>query len=379
LIGRNGDFEAELTWSPPATGRRGEARLRIEVTLKFGEECAILFGASGAGKTSILRLIAGLERPASGLIRLGDEILFDATTRMDRPLRHRRIGLIFQDDLLFPHLSVAENVRFGLKGSPRAGSERRVEEVVRLCGVEHILERRPETLSGGERQRVGLARALAPRPRLLLCDEPVSALDMGAREVLVDRLKAVQRAEGIPLLYVTHSQDEAITLGSRLFLLEAGRVVEEGPPLDILARSSGLSRAGVPNRFAATVEGQLAGAGESHVRIEGGPTLVVPRLERPVGSSVSVLIRADDILLARGPIVGLSARNLFEGRVERVIEHGSEAEVLVRTGGVVWIVSVVSPALGSLGLCAGVPVHMIIKARSCRVIPTLDGSLPTEK
>jgi molybdate transport system ATP-binding protein len=379
LIGRKGDLEVEVTWSPPATGKRGTARLWIEVALKFGEECAILFGASGAGKTSILRLIAGLERPLSGRIRLGDEILFDATARVDRPLRHRRIGLIFQDDLLFPHLNVRGNVRFGLKGHPRADGDRRVEEVARLCGVEHLLDRRPETLSGGERQRVGLARALAPRPRLLLCDEPVSALDMAARDVLVDRLKAVQRVEGIPLLYVTHSPAEAIALGSHLFLLDSGRVVGEGPPLDILARTSGLSRAGVSNRFAATVERQLDGAGESHVRLEEGPTLVVPRLERPVGSSVLVQVRADDILLARGPIVGLSARNLVEGTVERIIEHGSEAEVLVRTGGIVWIVSVVSPALGALDLCACVSVHMIIKARSCRVIPTLDGSLPKEK
>jgi molybdate transport system ATP-binding protein len=378
LIGQKCSLEADLTWSPPATGKRGEARLRIEVTLNLGEECAILFGASGAGKTSILRLIAGLERPVSGRIQLGGETLFDSREGVNCPLRHRRIGLIFQDDLLFPHLNVRGNVRFGLKGKPRAESERRVQEVARLCGVEHLLERRPETLSGGERQRVGLARALAPRPRLLLCDEPVSALDMEARDVLVDRLKVVQRSEGMPLLYVTHSPAEAIALGSHLFLLEAGRVVDEGPPLDVLARSSGFSRAGVSNRFAATVDGQLDGADESHVRIEGGPTLVVPRLERPVGSSVLLQVRAEDILLARGPIVGLSARNLLEGMVERVIEHGSEAEVLVRTGGVAWIVSVVSPALTALGLCAGVTVHMIIKARSCRVIPTLDESFPKE-
>ena len=143
--------------------------------------------------------------------------------------------MIFQDDCLFPHLNVAANIRFGLKGWRRDQASARVAEVAALCGVEHLLERHPETLSGGERQRVGLARALAPRPRLLLCDEPVSALDLANRHALLERIRVVQRAEGIPMLYVTHSPAEAIALGSRLFLLDAGRIVAEGPPLDVLS------------------------------------------------------------------------------------------------------------------------------------------------
>ena len=145
--------------------------------------------------------------------------------------------MIFQDDWLFPHLNVAANIRFGLKGWRRDEAEARLAEVAALCGVEQLLDRQPETLSGGERQRVGLARALAPRPRLLLCDEPVSALDLANRHALLERLRAVQRAVAIPMLYVTHSPAEAIALGSRLFLLEEGRIVAEGPPLDVLATS----------------------------------------------------------------------------------------------------------------------------------------------
>jgi molybdate transport system ATP-binding protein len=339
----------------------------LEASLRLGADCGVLFGTSGAGKSTVLRLIAGLERPTRGRVRLNGEILHDSASGVRRPLRTRRVGLIFQDDLLFPHLDVLGNVRFGLKGWGRTEAARRVEEVAALCGVEHLLNRRPATLSGGERQRVGLARALAPRPRLLLCDEPVSALDLAARDVLIDRLRAVQRAEAIPLLYVTHSPAEAIALGSRLFLLSAGRVVDEGPPLDVLARSSGVTLAGVANRFPARVERRDDGAGETVLRLDGGPALIVPRLDHPEGTPVVVRVRADDILLARGPVAGLSARNVLAGTVVRLVAHGAEAEVLVRTGDATWIVSVVAPAVGALGLCPGADVNMIVKARSCHV------------
>lgn len=355
-------FEAELEWRP-----RGPSPFRLEVALRLEAECGVLFGTSGAGKSTVLRLIAGLERPTRGRVRLGEDLLFDSSAGIERPLRGRRVGLIFQDDLLFPHLDVLGNLRFGLRGWARAEADRRVEEVATLCGVGHLMGRRPATLSGGERQRVGLARALAPRPRMLLCDEPVSALDLAARDVLIDRLKAVQRAEAIPMLYITHSPSEAIALGSRLFLLAAGRVLDEGPPLDVLARSSGVALEGVANRFAAAVERVDDGAGETVLRLEGGPDLIVPRLDRAAGTPVVVRVRADDILLARGPIAGLSARNILAGTVERLLPHGAEAEVLVRTGDVTWIVSVVAPAVGALGLCAGAGVHMIVKARSCHV------------
>jgi molybdate transport system ATP-binding protein len=355
-------LDVQLQWSPPGSGS-----FRVDVALELGAECSVLFGRSGAGKSSILRLIAGLERPEAGRVRLGEEVLFDSSKRVNLPLRSRRVGMIFQDDLLFPHRSVAGNVAFGLRGWHHSEASRRVDEVAALCGVEHLLGRRPSTLSGGERQRVGLARALAPRPRLLLCDEPVSALDLPARDDLIEGLRAVRRAEGIPLLYVTHNPAEAVALGSLLFLLEAGRVVDKGPPLDVLARAKGIPLEGLMNRFEAIVESQPDVPGESVLRLAGGPALVVPRLERPVGAATLVRIRADDILLARGPVAGLSARNILEGRVVRLVEHWAEAEVFIRTGEVDWIVSVVTPAVRALGLCADVPVHMIVKARSCHV------------
>ena len=194
--------------------------LSLNIGLRLGREIGVVFGRSGAGKTTLLRLIAGLTTPHAGHVKFDGTTLFNTAQRINQPLRHRRISMIFQDDCLFPHLNIAANVRFGLKGWPPEQANARLAEVAALCGVEHLLERRPETLSGGERQRVGLARSLAPRPRLLLCDEPVSALDLANRHALLERLRAVQRAEGIPMLYVTHSPAEAIALGRRLFLLE---------------------------------------------------------------------------------------------------------------------------------------------------------------
>jgi molybdate transport system ATP-binding protein len=346
--------------------------LRLEVALRLGREVGVIFGPSGAGKTTLLRLIAGLITPQAGHVRLDGEALFDATDRVDQPLRRRRIGMIFQDDCLFPHLSVAANIRFGLKGWRRDVTEARLAEVAALCGVERLMGRDPATLSGGERQRVGLARALAPRPRLLLCDEPVSALDLSNRHAILDRLRAVQRVEAIPMLYVTHGASEAIALGTRLFLLEQGRIVAEGPPLDVLSQArrpvdGSISFEGVHNVFPARIEDHAPEQIASRLRLDGGPELVVGALDRPAGSRVLVEIRADDILLARSPIVGLSARNQIPGTVERIVPHGPEAEAIVRTGELRWIVSLVAPAVEQLDLRPGSDVRMIVKARSCHV------------
>ncbi len=352
--------------------RRVHPGLRLDVALSLDDECGVIFGRSGAGKTTLLRLIAGLERPESGFVRLAGETLYDSAARVNRPLRSRRVAMVFQDDLLFSHLSVAGNLRFGLKGQRRAEADRRVAEVAALCGVDHLLERSPATLSGGERQRVGLARALAPRPRLLLCDEPISALDLSGRQALIERLRAVRIAEQIPVLYVTHSPAEAVAIGSTLFLIDHGRIVDQGATLDVLARSGtgtgAEARLGVVrNEFSALVDDNPEGSGETRLRLRGGPLLVVPRITDEPGTAVVVTIMAEEILLARGPVEGLSARNVIAGTVERVLVHGVEAEVIIRTGDLTWIVSVVAPAVASLGLTTGESVYMIIKARSCQV------------
>jgi molybdate transport system ATP-binding protein len=351
---------------------RVHSALVLDVSIKLGHEIGVLFGASGAGKTTVLRLIAGLHTPESGRIDLDHATLFDSQAGLVRPLRDRRISMIFQDDCLFPHLSISDNIRFGLKSWRREQAHARLMEVAALCGVEHLLNRRPETLSGGERQRVGLARALAPRPRLLLCDEPVSALDLVNRRSLLERLGAAQRKEKIPILYVTHSPAEAVALGSRLFLLKHGRIAAEGPPLLVLAAEENLAPGrtawdDIRNIFPASVAAHFPEEGTSRVTLDGGPDLIVPLVDQSPGTRIKVEIRAEDIILARRPLGGISARNQVEGTVERIIPHGLDAEAIVRTESVTWIVSLMSPVIDQLELVPGAAVHLIVKARGCHV------------
>jgi molybdate transport system ATP-binding protein len=351
-------------------GKRIHAKLDIDVDFSIGTECVVIFGRSGAGKTTLLRLISGLESPDRGFVSLDGRTLTDVSRRLRLRLRDRRIGMMFQHDLLFPHLTVEQNVRFGLNRLDRAASARRLAEVAASCGIEPLLNRLPETLSGGERQRVGLARALAPRPRLLLCDEPLSALDLAARSEMIDRLQAVQKSESIPMLYVTHSPAEAIAIGSRLLLMRDGAMIDDGPPLDVLAKPRDWPTepiADVRNLFHGIVASHDPVARQTCITLDGGPTLIVAHRNLSLNTPVSVSIRADDILLARGAVEGLSARNRIAGRVEQIIPHDGEVEVIVLAEESRWIVSVVSGAVESLGLACGVEVMMILKARSCHV------------
>jgi molybdate transport system ATP-binding protein len=193
-----------------------------------------LFGPSGAGKTLTLRAIAGLIRPAAGRVAVGDHLLFDARRAIDVPTRHRRIGYVFQQYALFPHLDVADNVGYALDGDRRT-RDRRVEELLLLVGLQGYGGRMPRQLSGGEQQRVALARAMAPAPDLILLDEPFSALDAPVRRRLRAELRRVQETTGVPMVLVTHSQREMRELAEWLVLYRSGRVLRSGMTADVLA------------------------------------------------------------------------------------------------------------------------------------------------
>lgn len=204
--------------------RRG---VRVTADLEVGAETLVLVGPSGAGKTTLLRAVAGLERPTEGRIAVGDEVWFDAARRVDLPPERRSVGLVFQQYALFPHMTVLGNVRFG------RGED--AEELLDRLGIAHLAAARPDEISGGERQRVALARALARRPRVLLFDEPMSALDPHTRDAVRAHLRDTLDGLALPTVIVTHDFDDAAALAQRVAVIDAGTIVQTGTPAALVA------------------------------------------------------------------------------------------------------------------------------------------------
>jgi iron(III) transport system ATP-binding protein len=224
---------------------RGAARAAVDgVTLGLqAGQIGVLIGPSGCGKTSLLRAVAGLERLERGRIAIGGEPLSDAAAGLHQPAERRRIGMVFQDYALFPHLSVADNVAFGIAALPRAEREARVRRMLELVGLAHAARRAPHQLSGGQQQRVALARALAPGPRLLLLDEPFSSLDAHLRGELRQDIALALREVGAAALVVTHDAGDAMRMADDLILMDQGRVLQAGSPEDCYARPVSLDAA----------------------------------------------------------------------------------------------------------------------------------------
>lgn len=222
-----------MTLSVDIEARRGTFRLSADFRADSG--VTALFGPSGAGKTTILRCIAGLEAPTSGSIVLDGQLLFDAASGVDVPARRRGVGYVFQEYALFPHLSVWQNVGFGLQDRTRAEKSAEIQRLLTTVGLEGFEERRPHELSGGQRQRVALARALAPGPDVLLLDEPFAAVDLRVRRTLREELLEIQQDTGIPMLIVTHDLAEVRALADSLVVVDRGRVVASGPREAVMA------------------------------------------------------------------------------------------------------------------------------------------------
>ncbi|MFN8122817.1 MAG: ATP-binding cassette domain-containing protein [Thermoleophilia bacterium] len=201
-------------------------RLRVAADLEVGPETLVLVGPSGAGKSTVLRAVAGLERPREGRIAVGGDVWFDAERRVNLPPERRSVGLVFQQYALFPHMSVLGNVRFG----GRAGAEALLERL----GIAHLASARPGEISGGERQRVALARALARRPRVLLLDEPMAALDPHTRDRVRAELRATLGELGLPTVIVSHDFEDAVALGTRVAVMDAGEVVQTGTARELV-------------------------------------------------------------------------------------------------------------------------------------------------
>lgn len=196
----------------------------LEASFSAGNGITVLTGASGSGKTTLLRLIAGILTPDEGIIKLDSEIFFDSTEKIDLTIQKRRVGFVFQDYALFPHLTAEQNIAYGLKTNDRRLARNKIEEILALFHIEHIKKRLPREMSGGEQQRVALARAFASDPLIVLLDEPLSAVDVETRAKLLDEIENAQRQAGIPFIYVTHNEEEAARLGKQRIKLQDGRI-----------------------------------------------------------------------------------------------------------------------------------------------------------
>lgn len=270
----------------------------VSIDIERGSFVSLL-GPSGCGKTTVLRAIAGLERPDEGSIRIGDEVVNDL------PVWQRNIGMVFQNYALFPHMSVADNVGFGLRVRGAPASERRmaVAEALEMVRLGAVAERLPKQLSGGQRQRVAIARALVTRPRLLLLDEPLGALDRKLREQMQLELKLLQRRVGITTVMVTHDQEEALTLSDRIIVMNAGKVVQAGPPDEVYRDPRNAFIAdfiGTSNFFSGEVVDRTAET--ASVRLVNGAMIAVPIVagQAEVDTSLSFFIRPENVFLSSG-------------------------------------------------------------------------------
>jgi molybdate transport system ATP-binding protein len=340
---------------------------RLEVALEVAPgSCLALAGPSGAGKTSVLRAIAGLLRPDAGTVSCGAEVWLDRAAGIDVAPERRRVGYVFQEYALFAHLPAWRNVAYGLRGTSRAARRERAHELLERFGIGALAGARPATLSGGERQRVALARALAPRPAALLLDEPLSALDARTRAAAARELAAVLRAADVPALLVTHDFAEAALLGDRVAVIDAGRIVQSGTAAELAATPATAFVADFTGAVVLTGTAAAGPDGLTHVELDGGGTV---RVAEPGEGRVAVSVYPWEIALAAADAVPAdSAQNHLVAEVVSVTAVGSRVRVGLATPQPV-TAEVTGPAVERLGIAPGRRVVASWKATATRLTP----------
>jgi len=345
------------------------AHFVLELEVSSQARALGIFGASGAGKTSLLEVLAGWRAPERGHVRIAGRTLLDPAQGIALPPEQRAAGYVPQDALLFPHLDVARNVRFGRPEPATEEQERHVQDVLAMLELTHLVGRSVASLSGGERQRVALARALAGRPRFLLLDEPLGALDLPLRRRILPYLARVRERFALPTLFVSHDPTEVQALCDEVVVLEEGRVRAQGRP-DIVLRD----RRGVAGGFENVLAGRVAEVGEGAARLvlEEGGELWVPAAGLVSGARTIVALGADEILVALGQPTRISARNVLAARVESIaVLAGGEVQLSARLAsgtGACLAVTLTPAARRELALAEGQSVFLVCKASSCRVL-----------
>lgn len=336
----------------------------LNVTFDAPDGVTVLFGASGSGKTSIVNAIAGLLRPDWGKICLNGRILFDHATSTNVAVHKRRLGYVFQDSRLFPHLTVRGNLCYAARVTKRGARDPRA--VADLLGLGDFLDRSPNSLSGGEAQRVAIGRALLARPDLLIMDEPLASLDAPRKAEILPYLENVRHETGVPILYVTHNMAEVARLATHIVLIEQGRVICSGPPDSVLSdpnmvRLIGLRDAGAV--LSAVVKEHHAD-GVTTLAISAGQ-LFLPKMDVPVGTQIRVRVLAQDVLLARTRPEGLSALNILPVRV-LAVRRGDGPGVIVQlcAGEDRFLARITRRSADALGIIEGLECFAVMKTVS---------------
>ncbi|MDQ1407604.1 MAG: molybdate transport system ATP-binding protein [Acidobacteriaceae bacterium] len=347
----------------------------LDVALEIPPGITIVFGPSGAGKSTLLDCIAGLLKPDNGRIEIAGEVLLDVEQRIDVPPAKRKIAYVFQSLALFPHMTVEQNAAYGLAELPAPQRASRVKAMLEAFHVDQLTKRKGHELSGGEQQRVALARSLATSPRLLLLDEPLTALDEGLKKSIIEDLRKWNAAQNIPILYVTHSRAEVDALGERVIALDQGKIVSTGTPHEVLdapRRSSIAQASGFENLFSGVVTELREADGVMRVQlVHGACEIETPLGHAAVATAVRLAIRAGDILLATERPYGLSARNVIAGKIISLEQRGTMfvAQVAADSdGAVIFTVHLTLGAKRSLELDVNRPVWLVIKTHSCHVL-----------
>ena len=324
-----------------------------------------LFGRSGAGKTSLVNTLAGLIRPERGRIAVDGHVLFDHASGLFVPPHRRRIGYVFQEGRLFPHLTVRQNLLYGQWFTPRSERREGLDHVLDLLSLAPLLDRRPGLLSGGEKQRVALGRALLTSPRLLLMDEPLASLDAARKEEVLPYIERLRDETGIPVVYVSHSVAEVVRLANTIAVLSDGRVEAAGPAGTIMSRLDLIRTIGREEAGAileTKVEGLDPTSGLTVLRSAAGD-LYAPRVDLAPGAVIRVRVRARDVMIATAPLTDLSALNVLEGTVSEIGPlDGPAVEIRVDCRGEAIVACLTRHSVARLRLTPGLRVYAMIKA-----------------
>lgn len=334
----------------------------LDVAFEAPPGLTALFGRSGSGKTSVINAVAGILRPDQGRISADHAVLLDTSKAINLPPHRRRLGYVFQDARLFPHLTVQQNLRYGRWFAPKAPGPD-FEQITDLLGLQSLLQRRPTALSGGEKSRVAIGRALLSNPALLLMDEPFAALDDTRKAELLPYIEALRDRTKTPILYVSHALPEVARLATTLVVLDHGKVLRAGPASDLLADpdlapAMGLRDAGAV--LAAAITAQDAD-GLTQLQTAGGP-IWLPRIASPIGAILRLRIAAQDVILSRSRPEGLSALNILAGTVREIRLTDQGALIQIALGPEHLLARITHRSAQALNLAPGLPIFAIVKS-----------------